>query len=114
MALRMGRTLVSTWARLDGAGEAVQGQVVRIVAEGVLDLDGQLLDAQHEEGGERHHLTLTLTLTLILILTLTCSMHSTRKEVSDTTGIMTQPSVSTSVKGSMNIQQMQMTRSSPT
>ena len=55
MALRMGRTLVTTWARLDGAGEAVQGQVVRIVAEGVLDLDGQLLDAQHEEGGERHH-----------------------------------------------------------
>ena len=41
-------------------------------------------------------------------------MHSTRKEVTDTTGIMTQPSASTSVKGSMNIQQMQMTRSSPT
>ena len=54
-ALRMRGTLVTKRARLDGAGEAVQGQVVRIVAEGVLDLDGQLLDAEHEEGGDRHH-----------------------------------------------------------
>ena len=36
-------------------------------------------------------------------------MHSTRNAVSDTTGIMTHPRTSTSVKGSMHIQQMQMT-----
>ena len=36
-------------------------------------------------------------------------MHSTRNAVSDTTGIMTHPRASTSVKGSMHIQQMQMT-----